>query len=141
MKQNSLIRQMLNMKKYSHISITLKCLKLFTIEKLYIFHKLTFIQTLKCNQMCWDILSIINKDPISYKKESRSVMNDLYLLSKSFDTDINNILNNPRLFINKLKNDLNNNGCAIHDSIKTCLENYKNPIYMKMFKDITSIKI
>ena len=55
--QNDLIRYMTGLSRNSHISNTLKILKLFNIFELYIYMKLIFVKNLKSNFICTSIFN------------------------------------------------------------------------------------
>ena len=73
--QNNLIRQIIGTHKHCHMSKILKCLKIFNFEDLYIFSKLSFLNTIQKN----DIVTHIFQSIITAKKNKRS---------KSFVQDI-----------------------------------------------------
>ena len=145
-KQNNLIRQILGMKKFSHISKTLKALKVFQIEHLYMYYKLIFINNIKSNEICKIILNtIINESDtntnIKNDKKSKSFKNDCKLLSNFFQSSIDMIQSDINSYIKKLKDCFINNDCPIYSSIITCFINYKSSIYRKIFRDITELNI
>ena len=57
--QNNLIRLMLGLNKFCHMSRILKCLKIFSFEDFYLFMKLSFLNTIKHNEISTHILIIL----------------------------------------------------------------------------------
>lgn len=54
--QNNIIRQMIGLNKFCHISNVRKCVKIFEFEHLYIMSKLSFIKSVFNNDICINIL-------------------------------------------------------------------------------------
>jgi hypothetical protein len=73
--QNNLLRQILGLHKYCHMSNILKCLRLYSFEDLYISSKLSFLNSIKQNKITSNIFSYLCNT-----KRNR--------LSKSFIQDI-----------------------------------------------------
>ena len=49
--QNNILRQILGLRKFSHVTRILKTLKIFSFEDLYIFTKLSFLENIKNNEI------------------------------------------------------------------------------------------
>ena len=63
--QNDCIRQIIGLKKYSHMSNILKCLKIFNFDDLYMFSKISFIDSIKNNQLSYEIFNFLCKTPLT----------------------------------------------------------------------------
>jgi hypothetical protein len=134
--QNNLIRQFIGLSKYCHISQILKCLKIYNFNELYIGSKLSFLDSIKNNQLSLDIfnvlcleLNVIQKNSISFKK-------DIIILQNNFNIDIELIFAAPSMLKKMLKDTFNERD-GLSDSISTCLKNFNNKIYKKMLDLLT----
>ena len=87
--QNNLIRQIIGLHKYCHISKILNALKILNFEKLYIKSKLSFIKSIKYNELSLYIFkSLVQKKNEEFKKKSKSFIKDILSLEKYFKTSI-----------------------------------------------------
>ena len=130
--QNDIVRYMTGLSRNSHISSTLKILRLFNISELYIFMKLVFIKNLKNNCICNRIFN--------YQLSNNQQMQN----SKSFFTEFKNIctyLNLDYIYVNNnifnIIKDFKNSTLTVDDSleseiIKCCLEN--NHMYIMRYQ-------
>jgi hypothetical protein len=57
--QNNIVRYMTGLSKYSHVSIVLKALKLFSFQELYHYMKFIFVKNLKNNNICSKIFEYL----------------------------------------------------------------------------------
>ena len=139
-KQNNIFRQLLSLKKYCHLSKVLKCLKIFDFNTLYIKSKLSFIKTLKNNEVCSYIFNCLCQSLNSPLKKSISFQKDMLTLQFHFNVDIQTLVNVPQKYIQSLGKsfELRNDGLA--DSINYCLKNINNKFYFKLLNDLIYIK-
>lgn len=87
-KQNNIIRQILGLKKFCHMSNILKCLKIFNINTLYIKSKLSFLESIKNNELCAGIYSHLFQNLNKINKNSKYFQNDMVMLQSHFGMDI-----------------------------------------------------
>ena len=135
--QNNLIRQIIGLDKFCHISNVLKSLKIFNFEQLYIFCKLSFLRSLQNNEISLYIFNTIKENQFS--KKSKSFKQDILLIEKTFLTSIDSVLSKPNQFIKSLKGIFDEENGLV-DSIKLCLENFKNPRFRLMLKNLIKPK-
>jgi hypothetical protein len=128
LKQNTLIRQLIGINKYSHISDILKCLRIYDFHDLYISSKLSFLEMIKSNELSLSILNFLCSDLENINKHTNSFKKDIQLVQSHFDLDIAVILVKPKALKNLMKKTFNEiDGLA--DSINTCLFNIKQKPY------------
>ena len=108
-----------------------KILKLYNFNELYLFSKLTFINTIKYNYLSDQIFKHLCSDPPSYK----SFSSDLFLLGNYFKIEIPNISENISALKINLKNQLISND-GISDSIKLCLNNLRYKHYRTLLNEL-----
>ena len=132
--QNNLIRQIVGLSKYCLISNVLKTLKIFNFDQLYIFSKISFIKSIKLNDLAYSIFNILKNEKNIHKK-SKSFKQDIKLLESFFNVTIGIVLDSPKDYINKLKNSLNEKN-GIIDSINFCFNNYKNKFYRNILYNL-----
>ena len=133
--QNNLIRQIVGLSFSCHISKIFKCLRLYNFHDLYLKAKLSFIDTLKNNELSCKIFLLLceNKDKISPR--SKSFKKDINLLESHYNNDILIIKEDAYKLSKKFyKNFRSSDG--ITDSIRTCLENIKNKKYKIALDDL-----
>ena len=136
--QNNLIRQIIGLKKFCHISKILNALKIHNFEKLYIKAKLSFIKSLKFNELSLYIFnSIVNKKNES-KKNSKSFIQDILFLEKFFKISITEIFDSKTLnnLYNSLKDEFKQED-GVTDSIRTCFANFKDKSYRDILDNLT----
>ena len=86
--QNSIVRYIVGLYKKTHISPVLKALKLFNINALYLFFKMTFIKNLKKNFICKYIFDFLMKNTNAYCRNTNSFVRDIRGLIEYFNCDI-----------------------------------------------------
>ena len=126
LQQNSLIKYMLGLSKYSHVTDVFRVLKLFRMNELYIFAKLSFLKNLKKNKTCTHIFNnlIINKLNFC-NKNSKSFIRDIKAISFFLNTDIYDLYDNIEKYIEKFIYDLrfiDENDFRLM-TVKNCIEN------------------
>ena len=136
--QNNLLRQMIGLNKFCHMSKILLALKIHNFEQLYIKSKLSFLNSIKSNELSSMILKSLIEKKNTCKPSSKSFTKDLILLEKHFNLDISVIYDSKML--DKLNLDLKKlflqkNGLL--DSIKICLNFYKIKLYKTMLDNLT----
>ena len=119
------------------MSEILKCLKLYNFEDLYIASKLSFLNSIKENEICSHIFSKLILE--NRKKLSKSFIQDIKLLEKRFDSNIEDICFECKSLKSGLKRAFNIHS-GITDSINTCLINHKSKISRDMLHDLTKPK-
>ena len=124
--QNDLIRYMTGLSRHSHISSTLKILKLFNIFELYTYMKLIFVKNLKSNHICKTIFNHLllckhKSTSLSFMKEFKIICINLKLVP---DFVINNISN---ILLNFKKKTLEINDSIDNEIITVCLQNNTDP--------------
>ena len=134
--QNNLIRQFIGLKSHCHISNVLKSLKIFNFNQLYISLKLSFLNSIKFNNISSYIFNKLISNKKKTVKNCKSFKNDIKFLENFFKIDIETIFADPTLFKKKLKNDVFNDENGIVDSISTCFYYYKSHVYRKILNDI-----
>jgi hypothetical protein len=81
--QISIVRYMTGLSKNSHISGTLKILKIFTIHELYSYMKLIFVKNLKNNYICSTIFDYLLVSAYKSKLNTKSFIKDFkYICNK-----------------------------------------------------------
>ena len=129
--QNNLIRIMIGLDKFCHMTNVLKSLKIYNFEQLYLFSKISFLKSIKNNELSLYIFNKITDSPSRNKTKSFKL--DISLLEKNFNTNINLIFSKPIDFINNLKQTFKEEN-GIVDSIKTCLYDLKNKLFRQTLK-------
>ena len=124
--QNDLVRYMTGLSRNSHISETLKILKLFNINELYIYMKLIFVKNLKLNIICSSIFNhLLSK---TQKPRSLSFMREFKNICLKLDLDIIFVIDNIVNIINNYKEKT----LTVEESdnnklIRKCLNDNSNP--------------
>jgi hypothetical protein len=113
---------MVNLKNRSLMTTLLRVLK---IEKLYMSSKLSFLNTIKFNQLSYHIFNYICEDLDNVKNNSNSFKKDIVRLEKYFNLDISVIFAGP-LKLKKIFTQTFNERDGLSDSIRTCLRNLKD---------------
>ena len=111
---------MLNLKSRSIMTTLLRALKIHKIEELYISSKLSFLNTLKSNQLSYQIFNYLCEDLDKIKNNSNSFKKDILKLESYFNLDISVILAGPLKLKEILKSTFNARD-GLSDSIRTCL--------------------
>ena len=134
--QNNLIRQMLKLKYNCHMSNILKVLKVFKIDQLYIFSKLSFISTIKFNTLankifnsiCGNIIHNHPSSPVSFETDVKRIL-------QHFDTNLHYLLSNVNQLKLNMKAQLSTRD-GISDSIEVCLNNIRFKNYRNILNDL-----
>ena len=95
--QNNLIRQIIGLKKFCHISKIIDALKIFNFEKLYIKSKLSFLASIKFNELSYNIYDYLVSQKTTIKKSSKSFLRDFITLEEYFKMDISLIFENKNI--------------------------------------------
>lgn len=135
--QNNILRQILGLHKFCHMSNILKCLKIFNFEDLYIFTKLSFLNSIKQNEITTHIFSTLCN--IKRNKRSKSFVQDILVLEKRFNSNIRDIYLECNQFKVILKKSFDKRD-GIVDSIKTCLNNFKSKKYKNILNNLLKPK-
>ena len=133
--QNNLIRQIVGLSFSCHISKIFKCLRLYNFHDLYLKAKLSFIDTLKNNELSCKIFLLLCENKNKISPRSKSFKKDINLLESHYNNDILIIKEDAYKLSKKFyKNFRSSDG--ITDSIRTCLENIKNKKYKIALDDL-----
>ena len=116
------------------MSTLLVVLKIHKIDELYISSKLSFLNTLKFNQLSYQIFNILCEDLDLTKNNSNSFKKDIIKLEKYFNLDISVILAGSLKLKEILKNTFKASD-GVSGSIRTCLSNLKDS-KLKILLDI-----
>ena len=119
------------------MSNILKCLKIFNFEDLYIFTKLSFLNSIKQNEITTHIFSTLCN--IKRNKRSKSFVQDILVLEKRFNSNIRDIYLECNQFKVILKKSFDKRD-GIVDSIKTCLNNFKSKKYKNILNNLLKPK-
>jgi hypothetical protein len=109
----------------------LKCLKIFDFNTLYIKSKLSFLESIKKNEICSQIFNYLCSDLNNTKKDSKSFQKDVLLLQSHFDIDIELIFAGPSRLRDLLIKDLHTEN-GLCDSIMLCLNNINKKYYKNL---------
>jgi hypothetical protein len=133
--QNNIIRQIIGLKKYCHMTNILKCLKVFDFNTLYIKSKLSFLESIKKNEICSQIFNYLCYDLNNTKKDSKSFQKDVLLLQRHFGIDIELIFAGPSRLRDMLIKDLHTDD-GLSDSIMICLNNINKKYYKNLLDNL-----
>ena len=134
--QNDLIRYMTGLSRNSHISNTLKILKLFNIFDLYIYMKLIFVKNLKTNFICKSIFTSLLT--ANYKKSSLSFIKEFKSICITLNNHESYIIENISDVIAKFKADnFYYEETTDNELIKICLHNNLDPIMREQLNFVT----
>ena len=128
--QNNILRQI---KKYAHMSKVLKSLRIFNFEDLYSYTKLSFLNSIKQNKITESIFQYLCNS--SRKKNSKSFIQDIWMLEKRFNSSITDIYHNSKEFKTKIKRTLDERD-GIIDSITYCFKNFKSSNFRLILENI-----
>ena len=84
--QNNILRQILGLHKFCHMSNILKCLRLYSFENLYVSSKLSFLNSIKQNKITSNIFSFLCNT--TRNRFSKSFVQDIKVLEKRFCSSI-----------------------------------------------------
>ena len=99
--QNDIVRYITGLSRNSHISSTLKILKLFNINDLYFYMKLIFIKNLKSNHICNYIFNFLLTS--NYKNNTLSFIKDFKTICVKLNESMFFVAANFNLQITKYK--------------------------------------
>ena len=125
-----MVRIIIGLRRSCQISKILKALNIYNFDQLYIISKLRLFLTINNNYLS----KILNEDT-NRPKRSSSIRNDLIFLETSLMDSIQNIVKQPMNHINQIKKQLKCDD-GISSSIRTCLNNFSDPIHRKMLHDL-----
>ena len=135
--QNNILRQVLGIQKFCHMTNILKCLKIFKFEDLYIFSKLSFLKSVKHNEITSLIFASLCNT--MRNNRSKSFVQDISVLEKRFDSNIGEIYLECESYKSLLKKSLDKRD-GIADSINTCLNFYKSKTYKNILNNLIKPK-
>ena len=133
--QNNLIRQLLKLNKFCHITEVLQCLRIHDFENLYICSKLSFLETIKNNGLSQFIFDRLCLDLNNTKKKSKSFKKDILLLEQYFGTDIAVILASPSRLKAEIKGTFRERD-QLSETVFFCLKNFHIPFYKNFLSNI-----
>ena len=93
--QNNLVRQFLGLEKNCHMREILPILKILDIETLYLKSKLSFLETIKYNELSLGIFNHLCRDLNKMTKNTKSFEKDIFRLQEFFDMDIELLFAGP----------------------------------------------
>jgi hypothetical protein len=139
--QNNIIRQILGLKKFCHMSNVLKCLQIHNFDTLYIKTKLSFLESIKNNELSSQIFNHLCHDLNNTDTKSKSFQKDIVMLEDYFGIDIELIFAGPER-LKKMLNEIFNESDDLKDSIMECLNKinetfYKNLLNNLIYNDFT----
>ena len=115
------------------MSKILNCLKVFKFEDLYVFSKLSFLNSIKHNYIASSIFSEICK--CRRNRQSKSFFQDIKVLEKRFHSNIDAICLEIDYYKKLLKCSFSL-GDGIADSINTCFVKYKSKTYKNILDNL-----
>jgi len=129
--QNNLIRQIIGLEKYCHMTEILKIIQIFKFDELYISTKLSILESLKNNEMAMYIFNILCRDLNSIPNSSHSFQKDIILLQTYFGIDIEVILTRP-VGLKPILREAFRETDGLVDSISYCLHYINNKHYRNL---------
>ena len=134
--QNDIVRYITGLSRHSHITNTLKILKLFSINDLYYYMKLIFVKNLKSNFICNYIFNILLDS--NYKNNSLSFIKEFKLLCGRLKETMYFVVDNINLMLVKYKDDFREyERNDENELILTCLQNSSDYIMRQQLNFIT----
>jgi hypothetical protein len=103
---------MLGISQYCHTSELLKDLKLFDINSLIIFMKLSFIRNIKNNNFTFKICSFLLENINNVKPKSSSFIHDYKKICNVLNLDFNYLINNINEIIIRYKKEYFDSECV-----------------------------
>ena len=131
--QNNILRQILGLHKFCHMSNILKCLRLYSFENLYVSSKLSFLNSIKQNKITSNIFSFLCNT--TRNRFSKSFVQDIKVLEKRFCSSIGRIYLECESLKMTLKKSFGIRD-GITDSINTCFSNYKSKSYKLLLDNL-----
>ena len=113
----------------------LKCFKILDFNTLYIKSKLSFLESIKKNEICSQIFNYLCYDLNNIKKDSKSFQRDIILLQSHFGIDIELIFAGPSRLRDMLIKDLHTDD-GLSDSIMLCLNNINKKFYKNLLDNL-----
>ena len=98
------------------------------MNTLYLKSKLSFLESIKNNELCTGIFKHLCHD-LKNTKNTKSFQNDMLLLQNHFNRDIGVISAGSSGFGGSLKRELTTGNDGLKDSIMLCLNNINNKFY------------
>ena len=115
------------------MSRILRCLKIFNFEELYIFSKLSFLNSIKNNEISSHIfLSLCSS---TRNKFSKSFVQDIKVLEHRFLSKIGDIYLECNSYKKIIKKSFEQRD-GIADSINTCLDKFKSKTYKNLLDNL-----
>ena len=117
------------------MSNILKCLKIHNFETLYLRSKLSFLESIKKNELSSQVFNILCEDLNETLNNSKSFQKDMILLEENFGIDIGLIFCGPI----RLRNSLNSTfyeSDGLKDSIMFCLNKINNKFYRNILNNL-----
>jgi hypothetical protein len=134
--QNEIVRYITGLSRNSHISNTLKILKLFNIHDLYYNMKLIFIKNLKSNFVCNYIFNCLLTS--NYKNNTLSIIKDFKFLCGKLNKPMNDVADNINAQITEYKEEYRNyEKNAENELILICLQNSEDLLMRQQLNFIT----
>jgi hypothetical protein len=133
--QNNIIRQILGLKRFCHMSNILKCLRIYDFNTLYIKSKLSFLESIKKNEICSQIFNFLCHDLNNTQKNSKSFQKDIIMLQSHFCIDIELIFAGPTRLRDLLNEEIHESD-GLCDSIMLCLNNINNKFYKNLLDNL-----
>ena len=115
------------------MSKILKCLKVFNLEDIYVFSKLSFLNSIKHNSIASSIFSEICR--CKRNRLSKSFFEDIEILEKRFHSNIGDICLEVNSYKKLLKCSFSLSD-RIADSINTCLIKHKSKTYKNILDNL-----
>ena len=119
------------------MSKVLKSLKIFDFDNLYLFTKLSFLSSIKNNEITSHIFKSLTQ--MKKNKLSKSFYQDIKFLEERLSSDILDIYRESEGYKKSLRLKLRERD-GVSDSIDTCLRNYKNKYYKTLLKNLVKPK-
>ena len=134
--QNEIVRYITGLSRNSHISNTLKILKLFNIHDLYYYMKLILIKNLKSNFVCNYIFNCLLTS--NYKNNTLSIIKDFKFLCGKLNKPMNDVADNINAQITEYKEEYRNyEKNAENELILICLQNSEDLLMRQQLNFIT----
>jgi hypothetical protein len=119
-----------------HALNILKSLNIYNFHELYISSKLSFLETIKNNELSMRIFDILCRELDRTYKKSQSFSKDILLLQSHFGIDIELIFAGPSILKRSMKLTFKERD-GLTDSITLCLANIKKSPYNEILNNLT----
>jgi hypothetical protein len=117
------------------MSKILKCLRIYDFNTLYIKSKLSFLESIKKNEICSQIFNYLCHDLNNTQKNSKSFQKDIIMLQSHFGIDIELIFAGPTRLRDLLNKEIYESD-GLCDSIMLCLNNINNKFYKNLLDNL-----